>query len=108
VVANRLRDLQRRKHQPARRMEDEVKRHVVVRHLDGAENVFGIIDVDVAHYRKAEQPHRLLPVHEQDHARVSLTFELRDLARAHGLQHALSQHRLDRGEHEEQPKKIAD
>jgi hypothetical protein len=39
---------------------------------------------------------------------VSLSFELRDLARAHSLQHALSQYRLDGGEHEEQPKKIAD
>ena len=36
-----------REHKAARRVEDEVERHVDVRHLDGAQNVFGIVNVDV-------------------------------------------------------------
>ena len=38
MVANGLRDLERRQDQAARRVENYVERHVVVRHLDGAQN----------------------------------------------------------------------
>ena len=89
-------------------MEDDVERHIVVGHLDGAQHLFGVVDVDVARNRKAEEPHRLLAVHEQDHAGVPLALQLRDLARAHRIQHALAQHRLQRREHEEKPKDISD
>ena len=54
VIADRPRDLRRREHQSARRMEDDIEGDIVVRHLDGAQNVLGIVDVDVAHERKAQ------------------------------------------------------
>ena len=73
-------------------MQNEVERHIVVRHLDGAQHLLGVVDVDVAHEREAEQPHGLLPVHQQDHPRVPLPLELRDLARAHRFEHPLPQH----------------
>ena len=100
---NRPRDLQRRKHQSAGGVEDDVERNVIVRHLDRSQQLFGIIDVDVTHERKSQKPHGFLPVHEQNHTGVSLLFQLANLACAHGLEHPLTQHRLDRGEHEEQP-----
>jgi len=64
VIADRLRDLQCSQHQPARCVQDEVEWHVFVGHLDGAKNLFRVVDVDVARNRKAEEPHGLLPVHE--------------------------------------------
>ena len=88
VLADRPGDLHGREHEPARRVQDDVERHVVVRHLDCAQNILGVVDVDVAHEREAQQPHGLLPVHQQDHARAPLGFELRDLARAHRIHHA--------------------
>lgn len=108
MVANRLRDLQRREHQSARRMQNEVERYLFVRHLDGPENLFGIIDIDVASHREAEESHGFLPVHEQDHPRLSLVFKLPKLPHTHCFQHALLQHGLDRREDEEQPDKIAE
>jgi hypothetical protein len=53
VLTDRLRDLQRSKHETARGVQHEVDWHVDVRHLDGAQNVFGIVNVDVACNRKA-------------------------------------------------------
>ena len=48
VLTDRLRGLRRSKHETARRVEHEMVRHVRVRHLDRAQNVFSIVDVDVA------------------------------------------------------------
>ncbi len=108
VLTDRFCDLQCRKDKTTRRVEHEVERHVVVRHLDGAQNLFGIVDVDIACDGKPEEPHRLLPMHQQDHSRFSLAFEFRDLAHPHGLEHLLLQHRLDRREYEEKPDKITE
>src|SRR6266403_626128 len=68
-------------------MKDDIERYVVVRHLDRAQKVFRVIDVDVTHEREAEKPHRFLPVHQQDHTGISLLFQLGDLARTHRLEH---------------------
>jgi hypothetical protein len=96
VVADRTGDLDCGEHQAARRMQNDIQWHIGVRHVNGAENLFGVIDIDVAHEREPQEPHRFLPVHEQDDPRVTLSLQLRDFARAHRLQHALSQHRLQR------------
>src|ERR1700675_684275 len=100
VLTDSLRDLQRREYKATRRVEDEVERHIGIRHLDGAQNVFGIVNVDVTRYWKTEEPHGLLPVHQQDHPRFSLALKLRNLAHPHSLKHLLPQHRLDRREYE--------
>ena len=39
VVANSVRDLKRSQDEAARRVQNHVQRHVVVGHLDGAQNV---------------------------------------------------------------------
>ena len=59
--------------------------------------------VDAARQRKAEEPHGFLPVDQEDHPRITLTFQERDLAAAHGILPALPQHRLKSGEHELAP-----
>src|ERR1700730_3967519 len=89
VLTESLGDLQRRKYEAARRVQDEVERHVWIGHLYGAKNLLGIVDVDVTCNRKTEQPHGLLSMHQQDHTRFALAFELRDLAHPHGLEHLL-------------------
>src|SRR5437868_856371 len=108
VLTDGLGDLQRCKDKTTRGVEHEIDRHIVVRHLDGAQNLFGIVDVDITCDRKTEEPHGLLPVHQQDNPRFSLTLDLRNLAGSHRLKHLLLQHRLDRREYEENPEKITD
>lgn len=89
-------DLKRRKHEPAGRMEHDVQRRVPVRHPDRAQNVLAVLDVDVAHQRKAQKPHGFLPVHHQDHPAAAAFLEavdhlhapkVQELARQDGLQH---------------------
>jgi len=33
--------------------------------MDGAQNFFAVVDIDVTEYRKSEQAHRFLPVYEK-------------------------------------------
>ena len=67
MVANGLRDLERRQNQPAGGVENHVERYLIVRHLDGAQDFLGVTDVDVARERESQEPHGLLPVHEEYH-----------------------------------------
>ena len=90
------RDLRRRQDQPSRSVEHEVQRHLGIRHHAGADDVLGIVDVDVAHQRESEQAHRLLPVNEQDDARLALPLEARQQALARVLEKSLLDHRLQR------------
>jgi hypothetical protein len=96
-----LRDLQRRENQAAGRMEDEIKRNIIVRHLNGAQYFLGVIDVDVARHRKSEKSHRFLSMHEQNDARVSYTLQSSNLACTHRIHYSLLQHRLESREDKE-------
>jgi hypothetical protein len=89
-------------------VKNHVERYLVVRHLDGAQDFLGVTDVDVARERESQEPHGLLPVHEEYHPGISLLLQLRDLARPHGLEHALTQDRLQGREHEKEPEDISD
>jgi len=46
-----------------------------------AQHLRRVADIDVAHDRKSEEPHRLLTVDEQKGPRVPLSLELRDLSK---------------------------
>jgi hypothetical protein len=83
-------------------MQNDIQGHIGVRHV---KNFLGVLDIDVKHERESEDPHRFLPVHEQNDPRAALSLQQRDLARAHRLQHALSQHRLQRREHKRKSRK---
>ena len=72
---NCLRDLQRREYESAGGVKDDVERDVVVRHLDRAQHLLRVVDVDVARDGEAQKPHRLLPVHEQNDAGISSSFQ---------------------------------
>jgi hypothetical protein len=75
-------------------------------HLDRAQHLFRVIHIDITHDRKSQELHRLLTVDEQDDPRVPLSLELRDLPHAHGVQHALPDDRLQRRQHEKDPKDV--
>jgi len=81
-------------------VKDEVDRHVGVRQLHGAHHRLGIVDVDVPHDREAEKIHRLLPVHEQDDARLSFELNDSDEPFAGRFEQSLSNDRLEGRKHE--------
>jgi hypothetical protein len=75
-------------------MKDNVDWNVIIGYVNGAEDLLGVIDIDIANKRETQESHRLLPVYEQNYPRIPLTLQLRDLAGTHDFQHALSQHGL--------------
>src|SRR5467141_3635340 len=107
VFMDRPRDLQCGEYDAAWSVQDDVEWNFIVRHLDRAQDLLGVADINVAHNREAKQPHRFLPMNEEDHTRVPLTLQLSDLPRAHHLEHALAQPRLKRCEYKKQPEDIA-
>ena len=50
--------------------------------MNGAQDLFAVVDVDVTEYRKTEQTHRFLPVHQKNKPRFSLAFDQGDHALA--------------------------
>jgi hypothetical protein len=107
VALERVRDLSGRQHEPARRVDDQVDRVVGVGQLDGAEDLLRVVDVDVAHERKAEEAHGLLAMHERDDARAARLLEPLQDAQPLRLQDLLPDHRLEPDEEERHPPEIA-
>jgi predicted phosphoribosyltransferase len=68
VVADSAGDLRSREDEPSWGVQNEVQGHILIGYLDRAQDLLGVIDVNVADEGKAQQPHRLLTVHEQDDA----------------------------------------
>ena len=103
VVGERRRDLACRDHHAAGRVEDDLDRPSGRRLVDGPQHALGVVDVDVADDREAEQRHLLLAVDQCDHRRLALARQ--DGQRPPPLQqHLLPLYRgLERGEDEEQP-----
>jgi len=66
-----VRDLLGGQHQPPGRVEDEVDGHVGWRQLDGPQDLLGVVDVDVASQRDAQQRHLLLAVDQGDDPAVT-------------------------------------
>jgi hypothetical protein len=54
--------------------------------VNGAQNLLGIIDVNVAEHGKAEDAHCLLTVHEEDDAGFPLALDFRDQPLPRGLE----------------------
>jgi hypothetical protein len=100
VLSYRFGDLEYGQDEFARRVQHEVDWRIGVGHLDGVHHVFGFVDVLCSARSETKKVHRLLPVNQQDHPRLSLAFDLQNCAHPHGLEYALSQHRLKRGEDE--------
>src|SRR5258708_18001919 len=67
MVAESPRDLKRGKHQAAGSMDNQVDRHSSIGQADGAENLLGVVDIDVANDRKSKQAHGLLTMNHYDH-----------------------------------------
>src|SRR5581483_5255572 len=71
------------------------------------QHVLGVVDVDVAHEREAEEAHRLLAMHEEDHPRAALLLDAREQPAARALEQPLTDHGLERRDDEKQPQEIA-
>ena len=79
-------------------MAEALGLNVGVGELDSPHDVLGVIDVDVAHKRKAEEAHGLLAVHEQDDARVAAALDTHQHPLPRRLEHALPEQRLEAAE----------
>src|SRR5260221_11072779 len=75
--------------------------------MDGAQDFFGIIHIDVAKNWKTQKTHALLAVHEKNDPGVSLALEPRDEPLPRRLQKTLLENRLKRREHKKHPNDIA-
>src|SRR5580704_9732386 len=95
--------LERGEHQTSRRVKDYVDRHIAIRQANSTQDLFGIVNVDVADNRKPQETHGLLAMDHRDHARVPLSFKARESAAARGFQHVLLYNGLQRGHHEKKP-----
>jgi hypothetical protein len=71
VVGERGRDLTRGDDEPAGRVEDDLDRLALRSRPDRPQRALRVVDVDVAHERKAQERHRLLAVDERDHGRTA-------------------------------------
>jgi hypothetical protein len=72
-------------------VQDQVDGHVRGGELNSPQHRFRVIDVDVAHYRKAQQAHGLLTMYEGDGAAASLALELCQQPQPPHLQETLLQ-----------------
>jgi len=72
VVGECACDLRGREDEASRRVEQDLDRAIVGRLLDRAQDALGVVDVDIARKRKAQQRERLLAVDECDHRRAAL------------------------------------
>ena len=43
--------------------------------MNGAQNLFAVVNVNVTEYREAQQAHRFLSVHQKDEARFSFALD---------------------------------
>ena len=91
---------------PPGSVKDQVDWDVRVGHVDGAEHLLRVVDVDVAEDGEAQQAHRLLTVDQQDDPRAALPLDLRDQPLARGVEVALLDDRLQRRDDEEQPEDV--
>jgi hypothetical protein len=84
-------------------MQHDVERHASVGHMNGAQDRFRVVQVDVPHQRKTQEAHGLLTVDHQDEAGAALLLDVGDLAPPHGVVEPLGDHRLDGREEKEDP-----
>src|SRR5436190_665909 len=103
---NRARNLRCRQNQTARRVQHQIYGNLGIGQVNGSKYLFAIVDVNVTEYRKAEQAHRLLPVHEKNEARFSFALDQSDHALAGCFEQFLFDDRLKGREHEKQPNNI--
>ena len=84
-------------------MQYNINGHGRIGHADGAQHIFGIVDVDIADHGKAEQPHGFLAMDHHDYSRASHVLEPPYSAPASCFEHVLLYNRLKRRRHEEYP-----
>jgi len=100
-------DLQRGQHKSPRGVQNDVDWDSWIGKVDGSQHFLRVAYVYVAKHGKSQDAHHLLPVHEQDDARITLAFDSGDEPLSRGFQKTLLYHWLECGKNEEEPKEIA-
>jgi hypothetical protein len=75
--------------------------------VDGPQDFFGIVDVNVPKDREAQDAHGFLAVHKENDPRVPLALDPREQALPRRLDEPLSEDGLKRRDKEEDPKDIS-
>src|SRR5205823_8133102 len=102
-------DLLCREDQTARSVEKKVDRHVRSGEPDGAQDLFRILDVDVASDRKSQEAHRLLSVDHRDEPGLAPLLEAMESPVPAKLEHLLLVERdeeLSKDEQPEEPREV--
>ena len=92
-----------RQGQAAGCVQNEIDRHILLRHSDRPQNRFGIFDADIAQQGKIQQPHGLLPVHQQNDPAAALLFNACNQLGPARFQHTLAYDRLESRDEQKQP-----
>ena len=79
-------DLRGCQSQAAGRMQNDVYRHILIRSANSPQNLFAVVDIDVAGQRDAQKADGLLAVDESYHLSASRLSELGQNAFARRLQ----------------------
>ncbi len=103
----RLGDLLRGEHQPARRVQDDVDRLLRGRQADGTQHGLGIVDADASRHRDAEQASAFLAVDHRDHPGIALALELAEGGRALPVEAARAGELQQDDDYEQQPERRA-
>src|ERR1700730_5608885 len=88
-------DLQGGQYQSARSVQNNIDWDNRIGEAEGAQHFLSVVHVNVAKHRKTQEAHRLLPMHEQDDARLALPFDSCDQPLSRGFQETLLKHRLE-------------
>ena len=68
----RARDLGRCQDQPSGGVEHQIQWNFRIRQMNRTEDLFTVVDVDVAKQRKTQEAHCLLSMYQQDNSRFAL------------------------------------
>jgi len=89
MPAERKGDLLGGQHQPARRVQDQIDRHICRREFDRSQDLLRVLDVDVASDRQPQEAKDLLPVDQSDHAGAAQPLDVVQEALPRCLDHLL-------------------
>src|ERR1700730_5723869 len=100
-------NLQRGQDQSSWRVQHDVQRHGGVSQMNGPQDLFRIIHIDVPKSGESQDAHGFLTVHEENDAGLPLSFDPGDQALTGCLKKMLFENRLECGKHEEYPQDIS-
>jgi hypothetical protein len=104
MFAQGIGDLFRRKDQSSRRMKGQIDGHIIVGQFDRPEDLFRILNIDVAGNWESKQGQRFLAMDEYDRSTITLLLQGSNHSPAGRLEHLLSNDGLHRSDDEKYQK----